>query len=104
MDIMDIINLTQHDPTPAQLGAGVLPRSERTAERTRTQLTIRGLPTKATLNNKAEDLCAQARALSLDFHTKTVMVGGHGALMAVDIPQEDGSVKKVFTFNHIGFC
>ena len=116
-----VFNLTQHDPTPSQEADGVCPRPPELKALISELLTVRGIPTKEQLERKAEALVDLAKASGCD----RVMIGGLGPLMRLlakalvrrglvpidsfservseDVLQDDGSVKKVFTFAHIGW-
>ena len=116
---MEIVNLTQHAPTPAQVEAGVFTSQYEAA--IRSLLTFDTLPSVATVAFRARDL-AKIAAASGATHA---LVGGAPYLMAPlewqlrqvgivplyafseRISSEevlpDGSVRKINEFKHGGF-
>lgn len=120
-----IINLTQHQPTAEQVAAGVVNLRRDLLESLNLCLNFEAQYGKADLELSAKSIIA------LLFHNgssgvgQRVMVGGMPSFMpilektllqagfrvlyaktdrvSVDQPQEDGSVRKVSVFKHIGF-
>jgi len=116
---MKIVNLTQHDPTPEQVQAGVvdLPANHRAA--------LRGLLTFDTLPTEAEITRRAAAIADLATGHDSSMIGGVPFLMSAlehalrrrgvqplyafservstEAAQPDGSVRKVQIFRHQGF-
>lgn len=115
-----MINLTQHQATPEQSAAGVVPASF--AERLPSLLTFVGIPTPVEIRQRAEVIAS----LAADTGAKCAMIGGapffmgplEVALHAVGIRavfafsdrvsveevQADGSVRKTAVFRHVGFA
>jgi hypothetical protein len=115
---MRIVNLTQHNPTPEQVSAGVF--NTNTAELLRL-LTFTNIPSLADIKDKAWGI-AQIAVASGATHA---MIGGAPYLMAPleqalfeqgiiplysfservsqEEQQPDGSVKKVNIFRHAGW-
>ena len=116
-----VFNLTQHDPTPSQEADGVCPRPPELKALISELLTVRGIPTKDQLVEKADALADLAKASGCDH----AMIGGAGPLMrllvqallrrgivplesfservSVDVPKPDGTVIKQLTFVHTGW-
>lgn len=116
---MAILNLTQHNTSPAQVEAGVVePEDKQTIKNL---LTFDELPTQELLTQRASALAQIAIASDC----QAVMIGGAPFFMApleralcevgirpmyafslrrsVDQAQPDGSVRKVAVFDHLGF-
>lgn len=113
------LNLTQHSATPDQIKAGVFEPEDK--ELVQKWLTFTSKPTKQDIIEHASMLSGIARRSGF----KKIMIGGAPYLMgvlegflradglipvyawservSVDIPQEDGSVRKVNSFRHAGF-
>lgn len=114
-----MINLTQHKATESQIKEGV-DNLEGEAYQTLVELlTFKNIPTQFEVDQRAKLIADLASS-----YTKA-MIGGANWLMSalekelvsrsiqpayafserksVDIPQEDGSVKKVSEFVHVGF-
>ncbi len=114
-----ILNLTQHNASPAQVEAGIVEPADKAV--VQALLTFDELPTQ-------ELLAERARALTTMVHEsghKAVMIGGAPFFMAplelalreadirplyafsvrrsVDVHQPDGSVRKQTVFDHLGF-
>ena len=116
-----VFNLTQHDPTPSQLEAGVCPRPVEIKAQIGKMLTVVGIPTKAQLVERASALADMAEQSGCS----DAMIGGAGPLMrllvkelgrrgiiplesfservSVDVPKPDGTVIKQLTFVHTGW-
>lgn len=116
---MIIINLTQHDSTPAQKAAGVVEPSDKQV--VKALLTFNAIPTVAEMSERAEKLANLAR----ESGAPSAMVGGAPYFMSaleqalkargikpvyafsvrksVDKPNADGTVTKVAVFEHAGF-
>lgn len=118
----DILNLTQHTPTPEQLAAGVFDHPDE-AVRTlvRALLTFDELPAQAGIVDAAEGLADIAARLDVE----AALVGGAPWLMAeleaalvergvlpmyafsrresVEAVEEDGTTTKRSVFRHVGF-
>ena len=115
-----MINLTQHQATPEQSAAGVVPASF--ADRLPSLLTFVGIPSPLEIRQRAEVIAS----LAADTGAKCAMIGGapffmgplevalhavgiHAVLafsdrVSVEEAQADGSVRKVNVFRHIGFA
>ena len=114
-----ILNLTQHLASPAQTEAGVFEPDDKAA--VQAALTFNTLPTE-------DDLCEAAVALTEICEAEgagIAMIGGAPFFMktledclamngilavyafsvreSADVPQPDGSVRKVAVFRHLGF-
>jgi hypothetical protein len=125
---MNIINLTQHQPTADQMTAGVYNLSDEAWESVKDALTFDDIPDKEEIKNRAEYIAQMANmdAEDHDLQRPThAMIGGAPFLMAalekalfeagiiplyafsrresVEQEQPDGSVRKVAVFRHIGF-
>lgn len=124
-----IINLTQHAATSEQLAAGVVDLDASQKAYVSNLLTFVGLPTMAEVQDRAATLaafcCIFADAEAEEGEEVCAMIGGAPFLMAAleselkssDIKpcyafservseeqaQEDGSVRKVNVFKHVGF-
>ena len=123
-----IFNLTQHDPTPEQVAAGVSLRDAYVAAEIRALLTVpsaelRGADADALLTKRAVRL-AQIADASTGYEGR-VMIGGQLELTPIvarclrlrglipvysvsdrvsrDVVQPDGAVKKVSEFAHLFF-
>ena len=120
-----IFNLTQHQPTPDQVQAGVTPVCEDALR----HLNFESLPTQKQLSLKAWNLglCADHNGLNPDgtYNFKKVMIGGAPYLMGLleanlrmrgytpvyafsaRVSQEtqnpDGTTTKTMVFKHLGF-
>ena len=120
-----ILNLTQHVVTPEQK-AQLVVEPRMTKEKIKKLLTFEEIPTKEEINARAEKL---ARIAVSETDNKIwithVMLGGAPFFMGAlekavrecgftpvyafskreseEIPQPDGSVRKVQVFRHIGF-
>ena len=116
---MIIINLTQHDSTPAQKAEGVVEPSDKQV--IKTLLTFNAIPTVAEMRERAEKLAN----LACENGAPAAMVGGAPYFMSaleqalkargikpvyafsvrksVDKPNADGTVTKVAVFEHAGF-
>ena len=124
-----MLNLTQHNATPEQIAAGVVNAPEEYAGQIRDMLTFDSLPTRREIDQRAAALADLAAIWSADddyqYSGLDVMIGGapflmsalESALMDLHlIPhyafserksaeqiQDDGSVRKVNVFQHLGF-
>ena len=121
-----IINLTQHNATPEQIEAGVV--EPEVKARIQELLTFDEPPDPAEIIRRAEEFAALAYEIvtaEYDAETVTVMVGGAPFFISalerelmfrgmdpvyafsmresIDQAQEDGSVRKVAVFRHLGF-
>ncbi len=118
---MRVFNLTQHDATPDQLSRGVVDLDPNLAADVRGMLTFNELPSTEELFRRADSIAQIAE----EEGAKYAMIGGAPYLMAPledallshgiiplyafslresrDIPQLDGSTKKVMRFKHLGF-
>lgn len=114
---MHIINLTQHQPTPEQVQAGVSP----VVDEVKALLNFSELPSFADLYERANKIAQIAK----ESGTTHAMIGGapffmrylEDALLAVNILpvyafskrvsieaiNEDNSISKTSVFKHIGF-
>lgn len=114
-----IINLTQHDSTPAQKAEGVVEPMDKQA--VKSLLTFNAIPTVAELSERAEKLANLAR----ESGAPAAMVGGAPYFMSaleraltaqgvkplyafsvrksVDKTMPDGTVQKCAVFEHAGF-
>ena len=112
------VNMTQHDPSPAQVAEGVQTIDH---DWVKAQLTFKGLPPAALVKERANALATWAKAQGAD----RAMVGGAPWLMgpleralvargveplyafsnrqSTETVQQDGSVLKVQEFVHLGF-
>ncbi|MHC1589130.1 MAG: hypothetical protein ACXQS1_04875 [Methermicoccaceae archaeon] len=115
-----IINLTQHSPTPEQVAQGVVDLEGEAREQLIKLLTFNELPTPDEVRERAEKIAALAARYS-----RVAMVGGAPYLMPPleralrergikplyafsrrEVREEkldDGTVKKVAVFRHLGF-
>lgn len=126
-----ILNLTQHNSTPAQTADGLVDLTPEQAVVVRAMLTFTEIPKMPEVDRRAEALAAFAERLIAERFAasgeqiQTVMIGGAPYLMgplerrlarrdidavysfserrSVDIQQPDGSVRKVAEFAHIGW-
>jgi len=122
-----ILNLTQHNATPAQVEAGVVEPPQGLKARIAEALTVGAIPTSEELSDRADalaDLVFQYNDAAPD-PVRDVMIGGAPFLMAmlesalvarefrplyafsrresVDEHQSDGTVVKRQVFRHLGF-
>jgi hypothetical protein len=118
---MTILNLTQHPATPEQLAAGVVDLTGADLGTLKGLLTFDSIPERTAIMRRARHIAALA-----DLHeAEAAMIGGAPWLMGPleselsdhsilpmyafsvreteEVPQPDGSVKKVATFRHAGF-
>ena len=126
---MIILNLTQHNATQDQIEAGVVEPSAEFKKLIQNKLTFEGLPSKDDIKFVAEELVDYALLAlgELDLPKKgtMVMIGGAPYLMSAlekelayaelkavyafservseEVTQDDGSVRKVNVFKHMGF-
>ena len=118
---MRILNLTQHVATQEQLAEGVFEPLQEMKNTIQRLLTFPELPTKEEIEKTAQALSWMADATGAD----AAMIGGAPFLMSrleerlnalnivplyafsqresVERVQEDGSVRKVNVFRHLGF-
>ena len=116
---MKIVNLTQHAATAEQQAQGVLDLQGEALSDLKALLTFNELPTPGSIAARALALAAFAEGC------EAAMIGGAPYLMpvleaalleagvlplyafsrreSVDVPQEDGSVRKTAVFRHLGF-
>ncbi len=127
-----ILNLTQHNTTDEQAAQLVVP-PRMTKEKIRKLLTFEEIPTREEIEARAEELARIASSEASFYAGDTdntiwvtrVMIGGAPYLMGAleralrergftpvyafsrreseEIPQPDGSVKKIQVFRHAGF-
>lgn len=127
-----ILNLTQHNATPEQK-AQLVVEPRMTKEKIRELLTFEEIPTKEEIEARAKELARIAVSEASMYAGDTdneiwitrVMIGGAPYLMGAlekalrecgftpvyafskreseEIPQPDGSVKKIQVFRHVGF-
>lgn len=117
---MRILNLTQHNPSPEQVAAGVFDPDDKVSIR-KDLLTFDDIPTREEINQRAKELAEVALAHDAD----GAMIGGASYLMgpleralshvgvkplhsftrreAGEEKQADGSVRKTQVFRHVGF-
>lgn len=116
-----ILNLTQHNATPEQLAQGVVDLAPNLATDVRGMLNFNEIPTTEEMYRRADSIAQIAE----EEGATHAMIGGapyfmsplEGALLthgitplyafsvreSQEITQEDGSVRKVNVFRHIGF-
>lgn len=116
-----IVNLTQHNPTPEQVEDGVYDLNSGDRSVLVSTLTFRNIPPAMAIAKRAETIAE----LAADIKAESAMIGGAPYLMAplarelrargikpvfafsqrksVELQQEDGSVKKIQVFEHMGF-
>ena len=114
-----IVNLTQHQASPAQVIAGVF--NTKNADAVAILLTFHAIPTAYDIFQKARELAR----IATDSGAKSAMIGGAPWFMkelefqlkkvgispvyafstrvSEEEVQADGSVKKTLVFKHIGF-
>ncbi len=119
-----IINMTQHNASPDQRGAGVVDFGAN-AHIMKGLLTFVRLPTSSQVLARAVALVDLLQANHDIYDVDSVMIGGAPYLMAplvsqltaagykpvfaytdrvsVDVVQADGSIKKTAMFKHLGF-
>lgn len=120
-----IINLTQHVATPEQVEAGVIDLPAEQRAQLSTLLTFDSLPTGSEIELAAEQIALLCQGAAEGHGATKAMIGGAPWLMAtleaallekgiapvyafsvresVEAVQEDGSVRKVNVFRHVGF-
>lgn len=124
-----IVNLTQHEATADQIAAGVVDLPEGLRRKAKEYLDFSEAPEDWELEERADRLVfivhAFCAALDMDTEGVQVMIGGAGFLMgdlealliqdrlepvysfskrvSLDVPQADGTVRKVSEFKHIKF-
>lgn len=120
-----ILNLTQHTATPDQVEAGVVDLVDSTRNTLVGLLTFNSLPTSQEIEAKALALAMLALDQAPADQAVKAMIGGAPYLMArlekalldvgiipvyafservsVEQSMEDGSVRKVNVFKHVGF-
>ena len=116
---MIILNMTQHDSTDAQKAQGVVEPEDKTI--VQGLLTFNTIPSKEEMAERAEALAKVATSHGVD----SAMIGGAPYFMSAlesalkahgvkpmyafsvresaDVPQADGSIRKVAVFRHLGF-
>lgn len=116
---MKIVNLTQHGASPEQKAQGVVEPEDKAL--VQSLLTFDTIPSKEEMAERAEALARVATSHDTD----SAMIGGAPYFMSVlentlkahgvkpvyafsvresaDVPQADGSVRKVAVFRHLGF-
>jgi hypothetical protein len=127
-----ILNLTQHNAT-AEQKAQLVVEPRMTKEKIKKLLTFEEIPTKEEIEARAKELARIAVSEASHYAGETdnevwitrVMIGGAPFFMGAlekairecgftpvyafskreseDVPQPDGSVKKIQVFRHIGF-
>jgi hypothetical protein len=122
---MKILNLTQHPATPDQAKAGVIDLPEDQWAHIKEALTFNDLPDATEIEERALYIALKAVVIGHDVGATHAMIGGAPYLMAPleqaledygihpvyafsqreteEQTQEDGSVRKVATFRHLGF-
>ena len=123
---MAILNLTQHLATPEQIEAGVVNLSHGDQVMLKSYLTFNELPDNAAIDTAAGGVLTLAhKFFGQQAEDRTVMLGGAPFFMSrleecfkgqgfrvvyafsqrvsEDQAQEDGSVRKVAVFKHMGF-
>lgn len=117
-----MINLTQHAATPEQIAAGVVDLPPAFQHHLKQLLTFDTLPTREEILYRADAIATEI--IPPDFHTEA-LIGGAPYLMeplrralevcgitayyafservSEEMPQPDGSVRKVNVFKHVGF-
>jgi len=129
---MMILNLTQHDPLPGQIKAGVINLLDAERVLLHRILNFEQLPTPTEITARAETIAELAALYDINGddhiegrHATQAMIGGAPFLMAPleaelrargieplyafaprvseEQIQPDGSVKKVNVFRHMGF-
>lgn len=120
-----ILNLTQHSPTPEQTAQGVVEMGEGARAVVRDLLTFTDLPSPDEVRRRAEGLAELASLEAERRGATAAMIGGAPYLMgpleralrkrgitplyafsrreSVEEKQDDGSVRKVAVFRHLGF-
>lgn len=126
-----ILNLTQHASTDAQREAGVVDLPDDERAQLSALITFDEAPDRAEIEARADAVAALAAHNGLggdegdDPYPPAAMIGGAPFFMAaleaalldrhiepvyafsrresVDVPQEDGSVRKQQVFRHVGF-
>ena len=127
-----ILNLTQHEPTPEQLAAGVMNLPAAARQELHRLLTFESIPSPNEIIEAARAIAALAysefvaQGMEPDgWHDSLCMIGGAPYLMSalegalddqfmkplyafsrrevVEQHLPDGSVKKSATFKHVGF-
>lgn len=116
---MNILNLTQHGATLEQQSQGVVePENKATVQ---CLLTFSNIPSKEEMAERAEALAEVATSHGVN----SAMIGGAPYFMSAleaalkahgvkpvyafsvresaDVPQPDGSIRKVAVFRHLGF-
>lgn len=118
-----IVNLTQHWATPEQTAAGVIEPANRKS--IQALLTFEELPSAEDMASRAELLALMVTNMELGSGSRKVMIGGAPFFMSFlekalkkeghqpmyafsrreseDQVQEDGSIRKVAIFKHLGF-
>lgn len=119
----EIINLTQHWATPEQTAAGVIePANKKSIQ---ALLTFEELPSAEDMERRANLLALMVTNMELGGGSRSVMIGGAPYFMGAleralkaeghrpmyafsrreseDQVQEDGSIRKVAVFRHLGF-
>ena len=118
---MKIINMTQHNPTPEQVDAGVQNASPDDQALIRSYLTFDEIPTKKQIRFRCEKLAE----IAAKWEAKAAMIGGASWMIlplcealyrhmitpyfafskrvGVEQNMEDGTVKKMQVFRHEGF-
>jgi len=116
-----IVNLTQHQPTPEQVAAGVSPASAEVSA----LLNFTDIPGEGDISERARALAKLANRSRTTCGQMSAMIGGAPYLMAslerelrrlaitplysftaresVEVVQPDGSVRKTAIFRHVGF-
>lgn len=120
-----ILNLTQHAATPAQIEGGVVDLGRNDKKELEQLLTFTEIPTSSEVDYRVERLVGLAVEHPCIEDIDAVMIGGAPWLMAplekalsregltplyafsrresVEVPQEDGSLRKTAVFRHVGF-
>ncbi len=118
---MKILNLTQHAPSNDQLTAGVVNLTDSKWSEVKKLMTFDTLPSTQQLQDSAFKIAQ----IASETDCKKAMIGGAPFFMSalqnnliavgikpvfafsmresVDVPQDDGSVRKMAVFKHLGF-
>ena len=128
---MKILNLTQHNATPAQLADGVVDFQGSEKQMLTSMLTFTSIPSKIEIQKRAKELVSFATYYAnMVLEIDSVMIGGAPFLMAplenalklegiggiklkilyaysdrvsVETVLDNGTIKKTMVFKHLGF-
>lgn len=120
---MQILNLTQHTPTPEQVTAGVVELTAEHKSKLQSLLDFSEIPTGTTISKRANAIAE----LAMHYNCPIAMIGGAGWLMpelekalilcpdnikpvyafsqrvSEEVHHADGTVTKTNVFRHVGF-